>query len=218
MAGRRSGGRRLGQEGGFTLLEVLVTIMVISIGLLAVLDSTINSAALTHGSQRTEQAVVYAQDQVEQLQSIPFAQLGLTSFPANSGTGNPPGDPYPNIPSNPNYYVGTCSSGNPGLNVQTSYFQPSQGTLRCEDFVGGGTVSPGPTTITIGNTTGQMYRYVTALPEGCVVGLTGICLGNEKRVTVAIVLNVAANGALPYKPIWTTSVVGNTQVAPLNLP
>lgn len=72
---RRS--RRARARGGFTLLELMITMAVVSFGLLAML--TMQIQAMKNGSKgrhRTGAAMI-AQDEIERIQSMPFTDTAL---------------------------------------------------------------------------------------------------------------------------------------------
>jgi prepilin-type N-terminal cleavage/methylation domain-containing protein len=81
------------KEAGFTLLEVIVAIAVLTIGLLAVGAMQTSAIGGNLSAYRTSQAVTLAQDRMEQLLFRPYADASL-----NVGTGK--GDPSPPAPRN----------------------------------------------------------------------------------------------------------------------
>jgi type IV pilus modification protein PilV len=81
------------KEAGFTLMEVLVAVAILTVGLLAVgamQTSAINGNLYAY---RTSEAVTLAQDRMEQLLFMPYADAAL-----NAGTGK--ADPSPPAPRN----------------------------------------------------------------------------------------------------------------------
>jgi prepilin-type N-terminal cleavage/methylation domain-containing protein len=67
-----------GRAGGFTLLEVMITLGVLAAGLLAML--TLQVRALGEGSRgrHTTAAAMIARDQVELIQRMPFSDADAT--------------------------------------------------------------------------------------------------------------------------------------------
>ena len=61
------------KEAGFTLIELIVAIAILTIGLLAVGSMQISGIGGNHLAYRTTEAVILAQDRLEQLLFIPFA-------------------------------------------------------------------------------------------------------------------------------------------------
>lgn len=220
-ADRQAGQRVLAEMGerGHTLVEVAVVSLVLSIGLLAIIDAIVQSGRLTHGSQRQEQAIAYGQKEIERIRSLPWSQAALQSIPGHEGHGNTvSGDTNP---TNPNYYV---ISGLPGcFAIKANYRDYTSGPAEpCEDLVGGGQVGPGPSAIDVNGTTAKVYRYVTAVNAGCMNTLVTVCLDSSgahiRRVTVAVVLDLPSGpGRGPHKPIYVSSIVSDPDTHPLGI-
>jgi prepilin-type N-terminal cleavage/methylation domain-containing protein len=209
--------RRAGTQDGFTLLEVLAALAVLSVGMLGLLASFNLAGTASYSAQRHEQAVAVAQAEIERLKALDYSDLALTAAPANQPAGNPAGDPAPQNPVNPNFYV----TGS-GFKVMNNYRDSGSGTVTGtpaagEPFVvsASGAVNPGPEDFDNGQASGRIYRYVTWRDDAC-TGL--VCLGPQdgKRITVAVSMNVAGNGAPPSKPIYISSIVTDPRGAPPN--
>jgi prepilin-type N-terminal cleavage/methylation domain-containing protein len=69
------------RQDGMTLIEVLVTILVVSVGTLATLGSFTEFSQAARKSQQRAVLVSLAQQQLEALRPTPYAQLGLASAP-----------------------------------------------------------------------------------------------------------------------------------------
>jgi prepilin-type N-terminal cleavage/methylation domain-containing protein len=72
------------KEAGFTLLELIVAIAILTIGLLAVGSMQISGIGGNRSAYLTTEAVTLAQDRLEQLLFVPFADPLL-----NVGVNNP---------------------------------------------------------------------------------------------------------------------------------
>src|SRR2546422_2424799 len=68
-------------EKGLTLLEVLVAMVVLSLGLLALAKMQITAIQVNAASGRLTQGTAFAQDKVEQLMALPYddANLAVTT-------------------------------------------------------------------------------------------------------------------------------------------
>jgi prepilin-type N-terminal cleavage/methylation domain-containing protein len=216
------------RQDGFTIVEVMVAALLVAIGVVAILGSLDAISKTGVAAQRHQQAVAYGQREIERLRTLDYrTELGLTSLPAASGDGIVAGDPTPNAPKNPNYYV----SGT-GLKIMAQYSDKTSGlqpgvSPNPEPLVGAGEsgltspqVDPGPQNFSINGTSGKIYRYVTWRSEHCPAattsGITNPCPGTKdsKRITIAIMLDAVGNGAGPSKPIWLSSVISDPDATP----
>lgn len=90
--------RRLRSQDGFTIVEVLVATLILTLGI-AVLITTFDSARrLTLVSERQTSSAHRAQWELEKLQAEPYSQLAMISAPTHSTD-----------PANPDYYVNYSS-------------------------------------------------------------------------------------------------------------
>src|SRR3712207_9045524 len=108
-------------------------------------------------TERRAAASHVAEETIEDIQAMPYADIGLTSLPGSSSD-----------PDNPNYYV---SGGN---------YRPDQrtgGATATEPLVTDGALAPS-SSWNDGRMSGTVYRYVTFAS----VGTTG----TVKRVSVAV--------------------------------
>ncbi len=230
-----------GAQAGFTLVEVLVAAFLVVVGLVALLAAFDATGRTALAAQRHGQAVSYAQREIERLRTLDYdTQLGVTSLPAGAAsTGNAAGDPTPDNPVNPLYYVTGTS-----LKVMANYSNRNSGlqagiSPNPEPLVGPADpkltdprVNPGPEPFVDGPTTGKVYRFVTYRKESCGgVSILGVSVANpcsvdalgqpdgkdSKRVTVAVVLDSLADKAGPSKPVWMSSVVTDPNAAPLGV-
>jgi type IV pilus assembly protein PilV len=105
-AGKNRGpGRSVTAEAGFTLIEVLIAISILSVGLLAIASMQIMSIQTTGGAKHISQGTAWAEDRMEMLSSLDYDHLWLN----DTGTGEFT-DPTP-----PPYYSTSWSvdAGNP---------------------------------------------------------------------------------------------------------
>jgi len=82
----------LSKEAGFTLIELIVAIAILTIGLLAVGSMQIAGIGGNRSAYRTTEAVTLAQDRMERLLFRPFADPLLTVGSNNA-------DPWPPAPT-----------------------------------------------------------------------------------------------------------------------
>ncbi len=190
--------KTLREEHGYTLVEIMIAMALMSVGVAATLRVFGASGRTAQAAQRDNVATQKAQAAVDLLSTTPYNKLGLTSAPASSAD-----------PLDPGYRVsGTALTVKPGL---TETF-----VLWSDPGQAGATVSPAAEAFTVGTGTsaisGHIYRYVTWRDESCP---TGICDGaqNTKRITVAV--TISGNGTIPAgTPIWVSKVVPDPQALP----
>jgi len=74
----------LGKKG-FTLTEVLIGLIILSIGVLAITTVHITSIRSGYSSNNTAQATILAQDKLEYLKNLPYTDSDLSSGQHNEG-------------------------------------------------------------------------------------------------------------------------------------
>jgi prepilin-type N-terminal cleavage/methylation domain-containing protein len=172
-------------EDGFTIVEVLVAILIVSIG--AMTTFSLLSAA-TRNAQRAEASQValeFAEQELEFLRSMENEELALTASP-----------PHSTNASSPNYRVtnGTFALQRDPLGNYRDLVV-NGGSLYGGGSVEGGTIAPGPTPFTSGDVKGKVYRYVVwRNDEKC---SEANCPGKQdfKQIVVAVKLDTLGNEA-----------------------
>lgn len=200
---------RRGEEG-FTLVEVLIATLVLTAGIIATISVFGSSKRVTLAAERNEVAVHQAQREMEALKDYSYAQLGLTAWPQTTNR-------LESDPTKIGYFNGVNTTDG------SSFTVASAGPVT-EHFVGPDDsgaaqfqVNPAPTSFTVGNITGKVYRYVTWRPEDCGTdgGGTQICPGykDTKRLTVAVQLDPNSRNAVT-KPVWIQSIAIDASSGP----
>jgi Tfp pilus assembly protein PilV len=92
-------GFALGAQGGFTLVEVLVAIVVTVLGVLGLVGAFDSARRLSLLAERRTAMAHRAQLEVERLQTYPFAQLEMISAPSHSSQ-----------KTSPDYSVNKCGA------------------------------------------------------------------------------------------------------------
>jgi type II secretory pathway pseudopilin PulG len=164
--------RRLKAEDGFMLLEVLVAILVLTIGLLGLIGAFDSARKLNLLSERRTSMAHRAQLEIERLQAIPYAELAMQSQPSHSTE-----------TTNPDYYVNssptTCTSVGDGC-----YAWNMESTGEEEPLV------PEPDGLIKGN----VYDFVTWHKDPL---CTGTVNNNYKRLTVVVTAKVPSGNHQP---------------------
>jgi len=177
--------RREHREAGFTIIEVLVAILIVSIA--AMTTFTLMSAA-ARNSQRAEASQValdYAEQELELLRSMEDKNLALTASPSTSTNHNSPNSRVNN---------GTFALARQPLGNYRNLVV-NGGSLYGGGHITGGTVNPGPTKFTSGDVSGRVYRYIVwRNDEKCT---EANCPGKQdyKQIVVAVRLDTPPNQA-----------------------
>jgi prepilin-type N-terminal cleavage/methylation domain-containing protein len=166
--------KRLAQaEDGFTLIEILFAIVLITLGILATAVSFDHSRRTTTAGERLEVMAHQAEAEIEQVIALPYANIGTTTAPTNPGTGDV---------NDPNNYV-----------TGSSYNYDWTDNTKVEVMVTGGSSTLLTSTAwDDGRYDGTIYRYVTWVEDACAA-----CAGSQdyKRITVVV---KATNRAKPF--------------------
>lgn len=180
-------GRWRDNESGFTIVEVLVAIMILSIGAMTtftLLSSATRNAQRAKGSQV---ALEYAEQELEYLRSMTSEELALTQLPHTSTNA-----------LNPNYRY-RDSDGTFALQRQPlgDYHDlvVNEDPLYGGGEVEGGKVEPGPTPFTSGDVQGKVFRYVVWRNDAKCSEEN--CPGKQdyKQIVVAVKVDSRANEA-----------------------
>ena len=178
---------RLREEAGFTLIELMVAVLILTIGLLSLVGTIDSSRALTGVSERKQSVAHVAERELERILALPYGQVGLTAAPAVRSSD----------PNHPDFYLTT--------DTPPQFQWDREVPARVEPlFTTGGTIAP-TDTWTSGRLSGTVHRYVTRAPADadCRPSPCGAS-DFKKRVTVA----VTVNGARPaQKPVLASALV-----------
>ena len=164
------------------MVEVLVAVLILTIGALATFGLLSDAIRNTQRAKGTQVALDRAQQEIEALRSLSNKQLAMTVTPANSTD-----------PLNPSYRV---TAGAFALIRQppSSYANMvvNGGALYGGGSVEGGVVSPGPTSFSSGDVSGKVYRYVVWRNDA---SCGSPCPGGQdfKQIVVAVKLDAPPN-------------------------
>jgi prepilin-type N-terminal cleavage/methylation domain-containing protein len=210
--------RAKADDGGFTLIEMLMAVMLMTVGVAATVGVFTSSKRISLVAQRQEVGVHQAQREIERLRALPYEQIGLTAKPSIANR----------LETNPNkvgYYVDADTTDTSSFTVRELGTQPALTehlALPNSDPPGGDSfaVDPTPTAFNVGGSgiSGVIYRYVTWRDEPCGVDAAArqLCPGytNTKRLIVAVKIDNTGSRAGLTKPIWVSSVVIDPESAP----
>jgi prepilin-type N-terminal cleavage/methylation domain-containing protein len=176
--------RRLSEESGFTLIEVLVATVILVIGLFATASAIDYSRSLTTVSESQTTASRIAQREIETVLGLPYVQMGLTSCST---------DPK---------YQGNCASSPQTFSGETLIVNGVGG-------VSGGTIDPVTANQGAGKYRVSIYRYVTwTAPDPGLAGITPNPFGDPnghdyKRVTISVDISATGGGGSSKSTIQT---------------
>jgi prepilin-type N-terminal cleavage/methylation domain-containing protein len=176
---------RVRDERGFTLIELLIAALIVVIGLMAMMATLDSSRKLVTTAERNEAATHEAEQEMERLFAMPYAQLGTATAPGTSAD-----------QTDPRFWVQT---GN-------EYRWNQSSTSQDEDLVFGGTYTMATNTNWTdgeGRLSGVIWRFVTNFYDPNVVQ-TPTDQPDAKRITVAVTID---GDQAPTKPILLSSIV-----------
>jgi Tfp pilus assembly protein PilV len=158
-------------QSGFTIVEGVVgalLLVIASLGLMQVLDTGTRNTYRAEQSQAINNRL---QAELEEIRSLPYGEIALTSSPAGAGAQT---DPRWRV-SGTNYATARDGTGLRQM-VVNGTAGPDGATVT------GGVVNPGPEPFAIGDVTGQIYRFITWSSDPSCPACGGDAL---KRVIVA---------------------------------
>jgi prepilin-type N-terminal cleavage/methylation domain-containing protein len=197
MAVRSRIWRQLRRESGFSLVELLISIVVLSMavgGLLALVEGSRASATT---SEKRELAANLGEKEIERLEALSYGALALASTPVASAD-----------PQDPNSFVSVCGSP-----ASACYRWDQSGSAPADPLVidaANGDSTPNPQAASVAAPNGgqrisaQIYRYVTWVDDpSC---STSRCAGSTDYKRITVVVTVTGG---PKKTILS-SIVPNT--------
>jgi prepilin-type N-terminal cleavage/methylation domain-containing protein len=171
------------RESGFTIVEVLVAILIVSIASMTTFTLLSEATQNAQRAKASQVALEYAEQELEFLRSMEEKKLALTAAPSSSTN-----------PNSPNHRVanGTFALTRQPLGNYRNLVV-NGGSLYGGGFLEGGTVSPGPTNFTSGDVSGKVYRYIVWHNDEKCSETT--CPGKQdyKQIVVAVRLNTPPN-------------------------
>jgi prepilin-type N-terminal cleavage/methylation domain-containing protein len=188
--------RRLANEDGFTLFELLIAMAITAVGLMALVSSFDHSRELVSVAEKTEVASHQAQRAMERVLAMPYAQVAHVNAPVHD-----------NDTKHPAFYV----TGTPGSSYQ--WDQDATGQSDNLEIAANGLITNETTwQDSASRLSGKTYTFVTRTGDLCPTynppSGTAACTGTErgKRVTVA----VTVDGPRPLsRPVLISTVMTN---------
>jgi type II secretory pathway pseudopilin PulG len=182
-------------DGGFTIVEVLVAVVLLLIGIFAAFALLDSATRATLTAKRHQVAVNQLQRELESIRRLKYEDVGLSS---NAVTSSDPDSPNSRVSGN-NFDVARST----GTTTNAQLVEPATGTT--------GLVSAGPTSFTTGNISGKVYRYVVWQDDpGCLL----TCPGTQdyKRVIVAVKIDGLLRAFKSYAEVQSNFANPNATV------
>ncbi|CAN5122993.1 hypothetical protein BH24ACT23_BH24ACT23_08800 [soil metagenome] len=184
------------EEGGFTIIEVVVAILLLMVGMAGVVLAIDTSRRNTYRAEQSQVVVNQLQAEMERIRNLPFAEVALTAAPASSAD---PDDPAWRV-SGSQFAV-----AEDGTSLRPMVI--NGGSLQGSGTVSGGVLSPEPTPLASGDVNGTIRRYVVWMDDPKCGEL--LCPGDQdlKRVIVAVTIDsTAAGGTRAYQELHSDLV------------
>jgi prepilin-type N-terminal cleavage/methylation domain-containing protein len=189
---------RLRQERGFTLVELLATMTLLTVGVIATAATFDHSRRATTSAERIEAMAHKAQREIEQIQSLTYAETGLSTVQMGNVTASGSGDVWD--PANFVFNGSPKTFATDWNNVSTSkepFVSPAtDATCTCATL----TYKTSPP----GSDRYQMtvWRFITFVDDTC-----NACTGTQeyKRITVAITVPNFPQG-VKHAPYVTSTI------------
>ena len=183
---------RARSQSGFTTIELLLAVMIASVGVISLIGTFDVSRRVTSYSEMKEAASHIGEQKIEELLAFDYGELALNGSPTPSGSSDP---------DDPAYYLSGAT------------YRPDHKSDAVEPLVINATEGKVPAAAEAwddGRIQGNVYRYVT-----CAAATVAECdQGPEttayKRITVAVTVD---NHLGPQKPILVSTLVGNPETA-----
>lgn len=220
--------RARSEERGFTLIELMSAVFVLSIGVISLITTFDNSRGLISFSEQKETAIHAAEQELERLQGLTYAQVALSGNPPAGSAVTDLGyyaSPSPwyrwdqdRAPAEANPTPRCSSAGEPVTNCERVVV----------DATTPGQVTPSVTQVTTQKPGGgprltlHLQRFVTWVDDNCAVvapgGAAPLCTpataSDYKRITVEVKLVTSSGSRLdggPRAPLVIGTVVRDVE-------
>jgi len=198
VVARLTGPQGCRNEGGFTLIELMVGVFLLAGGLLALVGTLDGSREAVSQSELKEAAAHRAQREMERVRALDFDEVALSEEPSpDSGADDP-----------------RSGLSGPAGDRSFAWNKQASSTEKLVVDAAKGRVAAGPTAWSDGRLSGQVWRFVSKSEDPTCSGQTPLCLQTSnfyKRVT--IVVSITGSQA-SLKPTWISSFASNPDDAP----
>jgi hypothetical protein len=200
---------RLHAEDGLTLIELLVTILVLTVGIVGLLGAFTSARKLTFLSERRTSAAHRAQLEIERMQTLSYGELLMSLTPTHSAEVTNP-DYYVKAGSPSEYQYGAGSTESEALAIAnhgecTSIVTTECGVVASSPAGRACTAKPGACEWGAGTLKGSVYDFVTWHHDA-----NAKCTKTEnyKRLTVVVTVTVPS-GSRAVAPSRVSTLLAN---------
>lgn len=176
--------RRLATRGGFTIAETLIAATVLLVAAIGSLQALDVGRRANHAAERHDIAGGMAERDLEEISTLPYDEIALTEMPGTS-----------------------ADDDSPLSRVSGDVFQTATGSSEpLVSDASAGAIEPGPTEVSVGSLTAEVYRFVTWVDAPPPATCTTECdtTDDYKRITVAVrVPGGALGGFSGYSELTT---------------
>lgn len=184
--------RRLRSETGFSLIELLIAIMLISVAVMALMGTFDHSRRTTDVSEAQSAATKAGERELERVASLGYSAIAMPAAPVTSLS-----------PNDPNYWVTNSSP------ASYRWDQASGGGMEQLVVAAGGAVPNDGGTWGNARLGGRVYDYVTWVDDpcgGCTSTADQAITQDYKRITVAVTANSPSRLT---KPVLVSTIVSD---------
>ena len=183
---------RAHSQAGFTTVELLLAVLIGSVGVISLIGTFDVSRRVTSYSEMKEAASHVAEQKAEELRALDYGELALNGSPAPASSSDADDPPY--------YLSGSSYRWNQKSDAPAGHTEPL--FIDATD----GEVSATAESWSDGRLSGKVYRYITCAATTAAACDEGPNTSAYKRVTVAVTVE---NALGPQKPILVQTLVGN---------
>lgn len=188
---------RARSESGFTAIELMLAVVVGTVGVISLIATFDVSRRVTNFSEMKEAASHIAEQNMEEMRALDYGALALN------------GDPVPansTDPNDPAYYLGSDGTGAKTFRWNQKADAPAGHTEPLVIDATNGKVPAAAEEWNDGRLRGKIHRYVTCDAATVAACEQGPETSAYKRLTVAVTIE---NAMGPEKAILVSTVVGN---------
>jgi Tfp pilus assembly protein PilV len=175
-------------ERGFAVVELVVAVVVLTIGVLALVTTFDSSRGLANSAEKRDTASAIGQRELERVAALPWTQIAHSAAPAGSSN-----------PADPASFMSGGSCGDPSLPASSPCYQWDwSDSTRVEPLVidsANADPTPNPQSWTTpapsGGTrlSGDLYRFITWVKDPTCTASTCGGANDYKRITVGVTVN-----------------------------